>query len=322
MKIALLSEQDRFAEEMLKGLRAEPGHKFFAWPQGEAAPAKDLDVLLVMGKAGAEELAGQTKLGLLQTASAGYDGIDVEAATAAGVWVSYAPSEKTGNGASVAEFAVLLLLAASRRLRQALAFERDRSAEKPELGAALSGKTVCIVGMGGIGELIVERLRPFGMTLTAVDAHPDNSLEGVKTYPMENLKDALGEADYTVVSIRGTSENENMFDAEVFAAMKKGSVLVNVARGSLIDEEALLAAVKSGQVGAAGLDVLKHEPTDPHDPLMALSQVFITPHIAGPTDLMLAGTVKYIGEVLKLYEAGKKPDSVVNSPEKPWKVLQ
>ena len=90
-----------------------------------------------------------------------------------------------------------------------------------------------------------------------------------------------------------------------------------MAGGSLIDEEALLAAVKSGHLAGAGLDVLKHEPTDPRDPLMGLPQIFITPHIAGPTDLMLAGTVNYIGEVLTMYEAGKKPASVVNTPERP-----
>lgn len=322
MKIAVLSKPSEFAGKVLERLRgAGTGDEFLAWTVGAAAPAGDLEVLLTMGAAGGEEFAGQPKLGLVQTLSAGYDGIDVEAATAAGVWVSYAPSERTGNGVSVAEFAVMLLLAAARPLRQGLEFAADRGAARPEMGGALSGKTVCIVGMGSIGALISERLRPFGVMLTGVDRRPEEAPAGVKVYAMEELKTALGEADLVVIAIRGTKENENLFDAEAFAAMKRGAVLVNVARGSLVDEEALLAAIRSGQLGGAGLDVVKNEPVAPDDPLMGVPEIFITPHVAGMTDLMLEGTAKYVLEVLELYAAGKRPDSLVNDPEQPRRVL-
>jgi phosphoglycerate dehydrogenase-like enzyme len=321
VKIGYLGKQDSFAGEMLRQMKAgSPQDEFLTWLPGEKPPAMDLEVLLAVGKVGAEELEGQTKLGLLQTASAGYDGVDVEAATKAGIWVASAPTTKTGNGESVAEFAVLLMLAASRRLNEELAFTRESEQgrpEKPEGNMALYGKTVCIVGLGGIGDLLVERLRGFGMVLTGVDKHPEHAPAGVKGYGSDELKVALAAADYVVLAIPGTEENENMIDAEVLAAMKKGAVLVNVARGTLVEESALLSAVKSGHLYGAGLDVVKDEPVNAGNPLLAEQRIFVTPHVAGSTDVMLKGTVKYLGEVLAGYVKGIRPEGVVNEPKEP-----
>ena len=321
MKIGYLGKQDSFAVEMLKQIKAGNSQdKFLTWLPGEKAPAMDLEVLLAIGKVGAEELEGQTKLGLLQTATAGYDGVDVEAATKAGIWVASAPTTKTGNGESVAEFAVLLMLAASRRLNEELAFTRDGEQvrpEKPEVNMALHGKTVCIVGLGGIGDLLVERLRGFGMVLTGVDKHPEHAPAGVKGYGSDQLKFALATADYVVLAIPGTKENENMIDAEVLAAMKKGAVLLNVSRGTLVDETALLVAVTSGHLYGAGLDVVKNEPVKPDNPLLSEPRIFVTPHIAGSTDVMLEGTVKYLREVLAGYIKGVRPEGAVNEPKEP-----
>ncbi len=321
MKIGYLGRQDSFAVEMLMQMKAENAQdEFLTWLPGEKAPAMDLDVLLAVGKVGAAELESQTKLGLLQTASAGYDGVDVEAATKAGIWVASAPTTKTGNGESVAEFAVLLMLAASRRLNEELAFTRDSEQarpENPEGNMALYGKTVCIVGLGGIGDLLVERLRGFGMVLTGVDKYPEHAPAGVKGYGSDELKLALAAADYVVLAIPGTKENENLIDAEALAGMKKGSVLVNVARGTLLDESALLAAVKSGHLYGAGIDVVKDEPVNAGNPLLTEQRIFVTPHVAGSTDVMLKGTVNYLGEVLARYAKGMRPEGVVNEPKEP-----
>ncbi len=158
MKIGYLGKQDSFAAEMLRQMKAgSPQDEFLTWLPGEKAPAMDLEVLLAIGKVGVEELHGQTKLGLLQTASAGYDGIDVEAATKAGIWVASAPTTKTGNGESCAEFAVLLMLAASRRLNEELAFTRDSEQvrpEKPEGNMALYGKNSLHRGAGRNWDLL------------------------------------------------------------------------------------------------------------------------------------------------------------------------
>jgi phosphoglycerate dehydrogenase-like enzyme len=321
VKIGYLGKQDSFAMEMLRQMKAaNPQDDFLTWLPGEKAPVMDLEVLLAIGKVGASELEGQPRLGLLQTASAGYDGVDVEAATKAGIWVASAPTTKTGNGESVAEFAVLLMLATSRRLNEALAFTRDSAQdrpEKPEMNMALHGKTVCIVGLGGVGALLVEHLRGFGMVLTGVDKRPEHAPTGVKGYGSDGLKVALAAADYVVLAIPGTKENENMIDAELLAAMKKGAVLINVSRGTLVEQTALLSAVKSGHLYGAGLDVVNDEPVKPDNPLLSEPRIFVTPHIAGSTDVMLDGTVKYLGEVLARYAKGLRPDGAVNEPKEP-----
>jgi phosphoglycerate dehydrogenase-like enzyme len=321
VKVGYLGKLDSFAVQILKELKMTNSQdEFLTWQPGEKPPAMDLEVLLVMGKAGAAELEGQTKLGLLQTASAGYEDVDIEAATKAGIWVASAPTTKTGNGESVAEWAVLLMLASSRQLNEALAFTQTAAQnrpEKPEQNLALYGKTVCIVGLGGIGNLLVERLRGFGMVLTGVDSHAEHPPAGMKVYRDEELKPALEVADYIVLAVPGTKQNESMIDAEMLASMKKGAVLVNVSRGILIDESALLAAVKSGHLFGAGLDVVKNEPVKPGDPLMSDPRILITPHIAGSTDIMLAGTVKYLREVLAGYANGVRPEGVVNNPNEP-----
>jgi len=252
-------------------------------------------------------------------ASAGYDGVDVGAATKAGIWMSSAPTTKTGNGESVAELAVLLMLAASRRLNTELAATHGcaQVPAKLKVNKALFGKTACIVGLGGIGDLLIERLRGFGMILIGVDNHPEHAPYGVKGYGHDDLKLAASDADYLILAIPGTKDNENMIDGPVLAAMRKNAVLVNVGRGSLVDESALLAAVQSGHLYGAGLDVVKNEPVSAGNPLLMEPRIFVTPHIAGTTDLMLDGTVSYLRDVLGEFRRGIRSAGIVNEPGNP-----
>jgi phosphoglycerate dehydrogenase-like enzyme len=320
MKIGFLGKQNGFALEMLRRLQCEhPQDEFFAWQPGDRVPSTEVEVIFASGKVGSEEIEAQTKLGLLQMVSAGYDGVDVLAATKAGIWVASAPTTKTGNGESVAELAVLLMLAVSRRLNEEVTITHGHAkvSAKLEINRALFGKTACIVGLGGIGELLIERLRGFGMILTGVDNHPEHAPSGVKGYGHDELKLAAADADYLILAIPGTKENENMIDATVLAAMKKNAVLVNVGRGSLVDESALLSAVKSGHLFGAGLDVVKDEPVSEGNPLLMEPRILITPHIAGATDLMLGGTVSYLGEVLAEFHQGIRSAGIVNEPENP-----
>jgi phosphoglycerate dehydrogenase-like enzyme len=326
MNIGYLGMKNSFSMEMVTRLQAEcPGDRFVEWPPAEADQTSELDVVIAMGPVKPELFKPQAKLGLLQMASAGYDGVDVDAATEAGVWVASAPTGKTGNGESVAEHAVLLMLAAARRLNEELAFSRAGAENRPEnpLGnKALFGKTVCIVGLGGIGELLVERLRGFGMVLTGVDKHPEHAPAGVKAYGEDALQDALADADFVVLALPATKDNENLFDAGVLASMKEHAILVNVARGTLVDEPALLAAVRSGHLYGAGLDVTKDEPVSAGNPLLGEARILVTPHIAGSTDVMLDGSVRFLGEVLENYRKGLKSAGGLNEPKRPRVQLQ
>jgi phosphoglycerate dehydrogenase-like enzyme len=323
MKIAFLHTENFFTSQLLQNLRTKlADHEVVEWTGGKEAPAFDLDVLLAMGNVGRELLLDQTKLKLIQTASDGYEEVDIDAASELGIWVSYAPADLTGNATSVAEFAVLLLLGAARHLGEALRSLHGSPLRPPTPSLSLSGKTVCIVGLGTIGQQLVERLRPFGVKIVATDEHPENAPADVSAYPADQLKTAVAHADFVVICVRASKENENLINAAQLAAMKRGAILVNIARGMLIDEEALVDAVTNGQILAAGLDVLKNEPPDHKDPLLQLPQVLITPHIAGLTDLMLDGTANYICHVIGEFAAGKKPKSILNSPAKPRRLLR
>jgi phosphoglycerate dehydrogenase-like enzyme len=136
------------------------------------------------------------------------------------------------------------------------------------------------------------------------------------------LKLAAADADYLVLAIPGTKDNENLINATVLAAMKKNAVLVNVGRGTLVDESALLAAVKSGHLYGAGLDVVKNEPVTEGNPLLMEPRIFVTPHIGGATDLMLAGTVSYLGNVLAEFRQGIRSVGIVNEPGNPRVTLR
>jgi phosphoglycerate dehydrogenase-like enzyme len=321
MKIGFFGKQNAFALEMFRRFQLDHSRDdFSAWQPGEEAPSTEFEVIIAFGKVDSNEIEAQTKLGLVQMASAGYEGVDVDAATKAGVWVGSAPTTKTGNGESVAEAAVLLMLAASRRLNEELSFTHDTPQNRPEKrqeNMALFGKTACIVGLGGIGDLLIERLRGFGMILTGVDNHPEHAPNGVRAYGHQQLKVAAAAADYVILAIPGTTENENMIDGPVLAAMKKNAVLVNVGRGTLVDEPALLAAVRSGHLFGAGLDVVKDEPVSEENPLLMEPRIFVTPHIAGSTDVMLDGTLSYLGEVLAEYRNGLRSAGIINDPIKP-----
>jgi phosphoglycerate dehydrogenase-like enzyme len=321
MKIAFLISAGRFPAGILQELRAQrPQDQLIHWVRGESSPATDIDVLLVLGEVTAAEMARQTKLALIQTVTAGYEGIDIDAANELGIWVSFAPSELTGNAASVAEFAVLLMLGAARHLQQVVRLRED-SAGSLGIAPALSGKTVCVVGLGNIGRLLVDRLRPFGMRILATDHHPDRAPADVRAFSSEQLHTAVAEADYVVVCARAGKENENLIDRTAMEAMKRGAILVNIARGSLIDEDALYDLVKSGHIAAAGLDVLTSSPGGPKSRLFDLPQILITPHIAGATDLTFHGTLNYIKQVIEAFAAGEKPNSVLNAPAHPRRLL-
>ena len=323
MKVAFLHAENFFTSALLQGFRTKLAHhQVVEWIAGNDAPAFDFDVLLALGKVGRELLLFQPKLKLIQTASDGYEEVDLDAASELGIWVSYTPADLSGNAVSVAEFAVLLLLGAARHLGEALASPQGGPVRPPTLNSSLSGKTVCIVGLGTIGQQLVNRLRPFGVKMIATDEHPENAPADVTAYPADQLKTAVAHADFVVICVRASKENENLINAAQLAAMKRGAILVNIARGMLIDEAALVDAVLQGQISAAGLDVLKNEPPDHRDPLLQLPQVLVTPHIAGLTDLMLDGTVRYIGHIIDEFNAGKKPKSLLNSPAKPRRLLE
>jgi phosphoglycerate dehydrogenase-like enzyme len=315
MKIAFLHAKSAQAAQLLLKLPIVlPEHELLSWPLEELAPANDIRILLALAPVGRAQLERLSKLELVQTISAGFESVDLDAANELGIWVSNSPAGLTGNAASVAEMAIMLLIGASRHLADSLRPDMDQT-PVPTTGQALSGKTICIVGLGSIGRNLVDRLRAFGLTIVATNEDVSRPMAGVSVYPASNLKLAVADADYVVICVPGSRENENLIDSSVLGAMKRGVILVNVARGSVVDESALCAALNSGQVAAVGLDVLRAEPEGSNNPLRRFPQALITPHIAGDTDITTSGTLTYIVKIVREWDGGIKPESLVNQPK-------
>src|SRR5262249_14110960 len=204
-----------------------------------------------------------------------------------GVYVANVPSGETANADSVAELAVFLMIALARRWPRAQESLRTRRIGAP-IGTTLKGKTVAIVGFGGIGRALAQRLRAFRARVVAVSRHGPRGAEKDADLhvPASELHSALELADFVVVATPLQAETRGLIGRDAFAHMKPEAFLVNVARGPVVDRDALLEALRSGRVAGVGLDVFWEEPPDPADPLFSY-EVVATPHVGGATDTSL-----------------------------------
>lgn len=277
-----------------------------------------VDVLVPYGAPIGADIIALGSFGLIQQFGVGLETVDVAAATSAGVWVARVPSAGTGNAESVAEHAILLMLALSRKLAQAREALQRRVVGDPA-GKALFGKTACIVGLGGVGSALAVRLQSFGMNLIGVRSRP--SIAGPSGVRMRilgatDLVTAVAGADYVIVCVTQNASNQNLIDRKTLSAMKPAAMLINVARGGVVDYDALLEALESGQLAAAGLDVFPGEPVDPQHPLLK-HNVIATPHIAGVTDVSYDGIAREVARNVERYASGQRPLHAVNEPAAP-----
>ncbi len=316
MKILFCDEGYSEARRQLAAL--VPAHEI-AWCARDAVARHlgGVDVIVPYMAAIDAHIIGTGSFGLVQQFGVGLESVDVETATRAGVWVARVPSGQTGNAESVAEHAVLLVLMLARHTSDA----RSARAKLGEpSGLALLGKTACIVGVGAAGGALATRLTAFGMRLIAVRKNaagtPPPGVRFEKVYPLAQLSDAVREADFVVITARYEPDAHHLVDRRVLESMRQGSFIVNVARGGFVDRAALEAALRSGRVAGAGLDVVEGEPLDPGDPLLCLN-VIVTPHIAGVTDVSYAGIARVVGENIRRYESGEAPLHAVNKPPRP-----
>ncbi len=228
----------------------------------------------------AEVLAAARHLKVVARAGAGLDNVEVRAATMAGVMVVNAPS---ANTVSAAELAVGLMLAAARHVSPAHAALRAGEWRRSRYtGTELYEKTVGIVGLGRIGVLVAQRLAAFGMDVIAHDPYVQAGRAAQVGVRLVDLDTLVAESDFMSVHLPRTAETIGLIGAEQLAAARPGLVLVNAARGGIVDEAALYDALTSGRVAAAGIDVFASEPcTD--SPLLGLENVVATPHLGAST---------------------------------------
>lgn len=257
------------------------------WVDGPNRPelleaVKDADALLVRSATtvDAEVLAAAKNLKIVGRAGVGLDNVDINAATEHGVMVVNAP---TSNIHSACEHAIALLLSTARQIPAADKTLRDAQWKRSSFsGVEIFSKTIGIVGFGHIGQLFAQRLAAFETTIIAYDPYANPARAAQLGVELVSLEELVARADFVTIHLPKTKETAGMFNKDLLAKAKKGQIIVNAARGGLIDEQALADAITSGHIRGAGIDVYDSEPcTD--SPLFALPQVVCTPHLGAST---------------------------------------
>ncbi len=260
----------------------------------------------------AELLENPGRLKIIGRAGVGLDNVDIEAASIKGVIVMNAP---TGNTIAATELTIGMMLAACRKIPAAnISLKNLEWDRKKYMGIQLYGKTLGIVGLGRIGGNVASRAKGFGMQVIAFDPYVKKvkaEAQGVRL--CETLDELLAESDVITFHTPLTDETLNLVGADEIARMKDGVVIINCARGGIVNEDALCAAVKSGKVFAAGIDVFSREPLGEH-PLLGLDNVFVTPHLGANTAEGQKGVAVIIAEQVINALNGRSYENAVNIP--------
>jgi phosphoglycerate dehydrogenase-like enzyme len=240
----------------------------------------------------------------------GYDAVDIEAATAHGVAVTIAPGQ---NHDSVAEHAFGLMLAVLRKIAV-----HDRGMRQGlwlrELTRPVRGLTLGLVGLGRIGRAMVPRARAFGMRVVAHDVQPDLAWAEANGVQIVSLSDLLRQADVISLHAPLTPATRHLINAESLRWVKPTAVLINTARGGLVDETALLEALRAGRLAAAGLDVFAVEPLPANHPFTHMEQVVLTPHTAGTDEQAAANMAALAAESVVTLLGGGWPEAQIVNP--------
>lgn len=268
------------------------------------------DVLLVHGApVTAAVLDASSNLQIVGVARGGPVNVDVEAATARGVTVISAPGR---NADAVADLTLTFMVMLARRIERSLDFLRQggKLGESNFEGAQFFGHelgrhTLGLVGYGNVGSRVARRALAFGMKVLVFDPYVEPSQIAEPGVLMVGLDELVEQADFISLHARSTRETENLFDANRFRRMKRGSYFINTARDTLVDEEALYEALASGHLAGAALDVTRPRPDGSPPPLMTLENVIITPHIGGATfEAALLGVEILAGQLEQYLEHG------------------
>jgi len=251
------------------------------------------------------------KLRVIGRAGVGVDNVDLDAATRRGIVVMNTPG---GNAVAVAEHTFGLMLAMARSLIRADSTMHAGKWEKKTLqGTELRGKTLGILGLGRVGVEVSRRAQAFGMKVVAHDPYVAPNLAQQLNVTMVPLDELYAQSDYISLHVGLSPQTQGMINEETISKMKKGVRLVNCARGELLNEQAVIEALKSGQIGGAGLDVYSNEPLK-DSPLMTLPNVILTPHIAGSTNEAQEAVGVQIAQQVREYLTKGVIQNAVNVP--------
>jgi D-3-phosphoglycerate dehydrogenase / 2-oxoglutarate reductase len=246
-----------------------------------AIPSADALIIRSSTRVDAELIAAAPNLKVIARAGVGVDNVDLDAATARGITVMNTPY---GNTISTAEYTLGLMLALARHIPRSYShLQEGRWDRKAFIGVELRGKTLGIVGFGRVGQAVARRALAFEMSIITYDPYVPAETATAFGAEMVDLDTLYARSDFITLHSLITDETREMIRAESIARMKPGVRIVNAARGALINDEDLAAAIRSGQVAGAALDVYQQEPPPADHPLIGLQNVIHTPHLAAST---------------------------------------
>jgi D-3-phosphoglycerate dehydrogenase len=309
---------DPLSEEGLQILKCVPEFqvdvKTELKPEALKEIIKDYDALIVRSatKVTKDVIQAAANLKVVGRAGVGLDNVDLEAATQKGIIVMNTP---TGNTISTAEHTMSMILALSRNIPQANASTKKGEWKRSKfMGVELYNKTLGIVGLGRIGSELAKRALSFGMKVLAYDPFLSREVaEGLGVEVVE-LNDLLSRSDYITVHTPLSEETKHMISGAQFALMKKGVRVVNCARGGIIDEAALITAIKEGKVLGAAIDVFEKEPVPPESELLKLDNVVVTPHLGASTEEAQVNVAIEVAEIVRDALLGKGIRNAANYP--------
>ena len=293
------------------------------WPEYAPPPksviiekASKVDALttLLSDKIDAEVFEAAPNLKIVAQLAVGFDNIDVKEATKRGVYVTNTPGVLTET---TADFAWALLMAAARRVVEADKYVRTgkwRVGWHPMMfqGRDVYGATLGIVGLGRIGSSIAKRAKGFDMRVLYHDVVRRQDLEKDLGIEYTEIDALLQEADFVTLNVPLLKETQHLMDEKRLKLMKKTAILINNARGPVVDEKALYKALKEGWIAGAGLDVFEQEPMSTGNPLLALDNVVVAPHISSSSFETRSKMAEMVAENLITFFEGKAPPNLVN----------
>jgi D-3-phosphoglycerate dehydrogenase len=277
-----------------------------------ALPHADALVVRSETQVTADVLAAGPRLRVVARAGVGVDNIDLAAATKAGVLVLNAPG---ANAVSAGEHTVAVLLALARQLPHANQSTHAGRWERRQIRPFdLNGRTVGIIGLGRVGSVVAKRLHAFGMRIVAHDPYVPTARFADLHAESMSVADVYRQADVLTFHVPSTDQTRNMLDARTIGQLKQGAIVLNMARGDVVDQDALAAAVRSGQLAGAGVDVFPVEPCTA-SPLFGLPNVIVTPHTAGSSAEALEAVGRVIGTSTLAALRGEAVSNAVNLPQ-------
>jgi D-2-hydroxyacid dehydrogenase (NADP+) len=298
--LILARDAEAFAEQLRPNF---PDVSFLAGagPQDALGNCGDCDVLMTRNDDCFEAvIRAMPRLKFIQALTTGTELIETRPGLAPDVLITAA---RGFHGPQMSELAFLFMLSFARKLPAIIEDQKHRRWNRvPQ--RLLAGKTMVVLGVGRIAEELAKRAKVFGMRVVGVSASRAAAPGFDAIYPRDRLHEVVAQADFLIVLVPATPENHHLVDAAMLGAMKPTAVLINIARGEVVDEAALIAALTRRRIAGAGLDVFATEPLPPESPLWGMDNVLITSHIGGMSDNYVEQVMPIVIENLRAYLAG------------------